>query len=1024
MLVVGGEAGVGKTWFLRALAEEATAAGILVASGACQHMDAGAMPYAPLIAAIREVVRQGDPGTVAATLGGDRREIARLVPDVARVAAPAANADAAPAANAAVVRAQAAGPAGPSVQRALQAAPVAPAVQPDAPHEPAPDPFGRLRLFEAVTGWLERFTTRRALLLVIEDLQWADAATLDLVRAIASASASMHLLVVVSFRTDELPSRPVQLTIAELDRDGAGRIELAPFDAGELAGLAAALGFDLPGEAIDRLLERTGGNPFLAVALLEAGVAGSPGTGGSAYLDLPPSLRDILDARLAALDADTLRVMRAAAIDPGPVDDAALGDALQQPLGRMGEAIREATLAGVLTSDGGIGGGTRFRHALLRDVLVAQLGPGERRDLHRRLADALARASAAGSADGSVDPARASSIAFHRDEAGDPAAALSAHETALGAAERAFAFDAAQRHARRAATLLSGFGPSAQDHRPDVVELLERGSLAALLAGDAAGSATLAREALPLARADPERAARLHDRVRWALWQAGEHEGARRELEMARAEVGDRAPAATRARLVAQLAATHLEGAEPATALDLAERAIGLARSAGARDVEALALGVRGRALAARGDVDGGLRDLRAAVQIAVELNSLQGVVVGRGAIAAVLTRSARDLDALSEIEGALETATRLGLGRSLGSALVAEAARSCFALGRWDEAERRIDEALGKSPPSVAEARLRIVGLRLAAARAAMDDAATHERRLTALRSSLADPEDLAALDLALAELALARGRPDDVRPLVDRALGVVAGGVAAGPSLAWLAVLGIRAEVEIAVRARSASDEARDTEACARLEAIATVTERETAGVRAAWGPRAEALLAQVEAERSRVEGPASGRVTAWERAVRAWQAIQRPYLVACAQWRLAEAAVAAGRPRAEIAAPLVAAAETLRDLRAGSVLGQVERLGRLVRIDLHRPQPGFERVAPDDPLATLALTPREREVLRLVALGWSNRRIAEALAIAPKTASVHVSNILGKLDVENRVEAAAIAHRLGVVELGEAE
>ncbi len=803
MLVVGGEAGVGKTWFLRALAEEATAAGILVASGACQHMDAGAMPYAPLIAAIREVVRHGDPGTVAATLGGDRREIARLVPDVARLAAPAANADAvrapaanadaAPAANADAVRAQAT--------------------------EPAPDPFGRLRLFEAVTGWLERFTTRRALLLVIEDLQWADAATLDLVRAIASASASMHLLVVVSFRTDELPSRPVQLTIAELDRDGAGRIELAPFDAGEIAGLAAALGFDLPGEAIDRLLERTGGNPFLAVALLESGVAGTPDNRGSAYLDLPPSLRDILDARLAALDADTLRVMRAAAIDPGPVDDAALGDALKQPLGRMGEAIREATLAGVLTSDGGIGGGTRFRHALLRDVLAAQLGPGERRDLHRRLADALARASVAGSADGSVDPARASSIAFHRDEAGDPAAALSAHETALGAAERAFAFDAAQRHARRAATLLSGLGPSAQDHRPDVVELLERGSLAALLAGDAAGSAVLAREALPLAHADPERAARLHDRVRWALWQAGDHEGARRELEMARAEVGDRAPAATRARLVAQLAATHLEGAEPATALDLSERAIGLARSAGARDVEALALGVHGRALAARGDVDGGLGDLRAAVQIAAELNSLQGMVVGRGAIAAVLTRSARDLDALSEIEGALETATRLGLGRSLGSALVAEAARSCFALGRWDEAERRIDEALGKSPPSVAEARLRIVGLRLAAARTAMDDAATHERRLTALRSALADPEDLAALDLALAELALARGRPDDVRPLVDRALRVVADGVAAGPSLAWLGVLGIRAEVEIAIRARSASDEARDTEACARL-------------------------------------------------------------------------------------------------------------------------------------------------------------------------------------------------------------
>jgi DNA-binding NarL/FixJ family response regulator len=70
------------------------------------------------------------------------------------------------------------------------------------------------------------------------------------------------------------------------------------------------------------------------------------------------------------------------------------------------------------------------------------------------------------------------------------------------------------------------------------------------------------------------------------------------------------------------------------------------------------------------------------------------------------------------------------------------------------------------------------------------------------------------------------------------------------------------------------------------------------------------------------------------------------------------------------------------------------------------------------PGDPLATLGLTPREREILRLVAAGWSNGRIADELGISISTASVHVSNILAKLDVENRVEAAALAHRLGVV------
>ena len=156
----------------------------------------------------------------------------------------------------------------------------------------------------------------------------------------------------------------------------------------------------------------------------------------------------------------------------------------------------------------------------------------------------------------------------------------------------------------------------------------------------------------------------------------------------------------------------------------------------------------------------------------------------------------------------------------------------------------------------------------------------------------------------------------------------------------------------------------------------------------------------------------------VGAGSRAVAAWEAIDRPYVAAYARYRLAEAVLASGGDRAAIAGPLVQAAGVLRALDARPLLARVERLARMARIDLggtHAAKPPGD-VGRDDPLGTLDLTPREREVLRLVAEGWSNARIGEELGISVKTASVHVSNILAKLDVDNRVEAAAVVYGWG--------
>jgi hypothetical protein len=166
------------------------------------------------------------------------------------------------------------------------------------------------------------------------------------------------------------------------------------------------------------------------------------------------------------------------------------------------------------------------------------------------------------------------------------------------------------------------------------------------------------------------------------------------------------------------------------------------------------------------------------------------------------------------------------------------------------------------------------------------------------------------------------------------------------------------------------------------------------------------------------------AAARVAAWDTAIDAWVAIDRPYSTAYARLRLAEARLASGEPRESIAGPLVAAARTLRALGAHPLLARVQRLARLARVDLGDagtgagPGPRATAAAgAHDPLATLELTPRERRCCGSWPRAGPTPGSRTSSGITTKTASVHVSNILGKLGVENRVEAAALAHRLGV-------
>jgi DNA-binding CsgD family transcriptional regulator len=254
------------------------------------------------------------------------------------------------------------------------------------------------------------------------------------------------------------------------------------------------------------------------------------------------------------------------------------------------------------------------------------------------------------------------------------------------------------------------------------------------------------------------------------------------------------------------------------------------------------------------------------------------------------------------------------------------------------------------------------------------------------------------------LAELALWRRDPEQARQLVAEAVPLVEG----DPRYAApLYALGVRAEADRAelFRTRRPGEPAGDDgTAAALLERL-----QADAGAASVGLPELAAWHATALAERARQQG---SDPAAWAAAAAAWERLDQPYRAAYAGFRQAEALLAGG-DRDAGAGALGRAAEVTGRLGAGPLDAEVKALARRARLHLGPPA-AADAPAPAD---QFGLTPREAEVLVLVAAGRSNRQIAQELFISPKTASVHVSNIFAKLDVHTRVEAAAVAHRLGL-------
>jgi DNA-binding CsgD family transcriptional regulator/tetratricopeptide (TPR) repeat protein len=953
--LIAGDAGVGKTRLLDELAARATDRGVRVLVGGCMEVGDVGLPYVPFVDAFRDLGTRPEEAEVTAPLAAAVPSLGRLLPELAT------------------------------------------------DHGPAPPPgdgFERVQLFDGVLSLLVRLSELAPLLLVIEDLHWADRSTRDLLAFLIRTLRGGRVALVASYRSDELHRRhPLRPLLAELVRlPDLERIELSPFGRAELAEhLQAVCGQPVPPAVVDRILARSEGNAFFAEELVAAGAI-------RADIALPDALADVLLGRIEGLPDLAQEVLKVAAVAGRRVGHQLLVASSGRHEAEVERGLRDAVAGQVLVASAATES-YRFRHALLQEAVYGDLLPGERTRLHATYARLLATADP----EGDNPSALAAELAWHCLASHDLPGGLAALVRAADHAATMFAPSEAFRHLTQALELWNRVPDAAGVAGVDRVEVLVRAAEAASHSGEFRQAVGLAEEAVATVDedAEPLRAATAYERLSSYLLDA--------ELELARIKepmlaasrravelVPEQPATPLRARVAAGLARSLMVARDYEGARRWGDTALEEARAAGSVGDEARALVIVSLLELRFGDVETARQMLRDADLAAAAAGNRPLELQARHALGVFEFDLGNLAAACTALDQATELAERSGLAWS-GYGIDSRVLRCIahYSAGSWDEAER-MARAVDERRPAVSAAALYV---EIGRGRAA---AVERLARLVPYRE--ADPYVAYLAGGCEADLVRWQGDPERSSELARETLSTQE--EAGAPwvlSAIWPAALALAAEGDLAERARAAGDQTAQKE---HLAVGADVLERARAALQRARdrgrqvGPEALAWLARAEAEWSRVEG--RNDPDSWSAAADAF-GYGYLYEEARCRWRLAEARLLEG-DRDQAAVQARAAHEIAERLGAAPLLAALEALGRRARLDL-----GVQ--PPPQPDGAAGLTPRELEVLRLVAAGRSNGQIAEALFISRKTASVHVSNILAKLGVHTRTEAAAAAHRLGL-------
>ncbi|MFG2329165.1 AAA family ATPase [Streptomyces sp. NPDC048604] len=960
-VIVGGEAGVGKTRLVEEFTAAARAAGAVVAVGGCVEIGADGLPFAPFSTALR-ALRRALPAELAAAAAGQEQELARLLPELG-----------------------------------------------DVGHDPSHED-STARLFELTVRLLERLAAERTVVLVLEDLHWADASTRHLLSYLYRTLSRGRIAVVATYRSDDIHRRhPLRPLLAELDRlRTVRRVELARFTRAEvhrqLTGILAA---EPDPATVDAVYARSDGNAFFVEELITANACGC---------ELSESLRDVLLVRVETLPETAQRVARLVAEGGSTVEYALLAAVAQLPEDDLIEALRAAVGANILlaTPDGD---GYRFRHSLVREAVSDDLLPGERSRLNRRYAEALEAEPGLVRAD-----ERATRLASYWYHAHDAVKALPAVLLASVETRKRYAYAEQLQLLERAMELWDEVPDEVRDTLRPVdhaesfpscacepgtsplrhLDLLAEAAVAARLGGERERALKIGKMALRILEEenDPLRSAWFWSERSRIVSALGRGDGWA-EIATAQELVRGLPPSSVHAFVLAIAAGWGMVRRPGPESLAAAERAVEYARLVGDEPVALKARLTRGSLLVAAGDVEAGLAEMREVLERSAAVGLMAEAMRARVNLGSCLEDLGRPRASVEVCEAGIAVAVAHGLRDSEGW-IRSNLVDSLVTLGEW-KAAREHAEAVLQTTPS-AKPRGAAV-LRLAQTAVLRGEPAAGRDHLAQAREWLGRKDPMAQYTLPMAEVellvAVAEGRPAEARAVLDAAADDAL--VTGKHRYVWPLLLAA-ATAEADALGLPAAEEGR-----ARTLARISLLVRRVAAPAPLW----QAYALHVSAELARAEKRDDAE--RWTEVVAAYESLEAPYPAAQARHRLADALLAEGGRREEAAELLRSAHATALRLGARPLREDLELLAARARLPLTAPTPAGPE--PDDD--AFGLTPREQDVLTLVAAGRTNRQIAEELFISPKTASVHVSNILAKLGVATRGEAAAMAHRLRLLE-----
>ena len=852
----------------------------------------------------------------------------------------------------------------------------------------------------AFDAWLDRRCAERPVVLVIDDLQWADRSTLDAIMYVIAGPSSRRLAVVATVRSGEVGlGHPLQRWLADVRRlPRTTELALGPLDrAGTAAQLELLLGGSPHQSLVDDVHRHARGNPYFTRLM----VAGLSAESRAAPDAVPGDLRSAVLQSWFRASSATRRLATVLAVGGRPTHADELAEVVGEDPVRVRIGLQAAVASGTLAAVGD--GAFWFHHPLNAEVLEAELVEEDRRDLHARFADMIERRPARRAETDAAGAAAAVAIADHRDAAKQT---RKAYEAALIAADLVGGSDGRAeplRLLRRAVALRSELA----DADESIDTLLQRVRIVAADAGatadelDAVESllARVDRQAQPLVAAELlVRRMHLRDITGQGFIDVDEM---RKAVRLAEADTTSPEYALALAELAhAEVWAGHPDAPAHASA------AIAIAR--GTDDLRALS-----HALAA-GSMTAGIADDAPTAQALA--NEAVEAARAAGDWWAYVHAMMWEADAFRTWGSAaysllirdrrIEMVERGG-PHAFAAWMSAVEAQNWLIIGDWRECDARLRVVLGSDPGPLGDVMARLVAARAATLRGRQAEAESHLLRVEEL---MVDGSAYLGLEFDAVHAEVRFGAHDHDGAFRAAMHGARNSG-APPTRCEWLMPLAARA---LADRVQRANDNGRtDGDALEMLDALVAqfpLVIRDigpTTGVR---GRLLDAFDAQYAAEQMRARGHPDQAV-AWMRAVDAFADAALPWEEAYSTWRAAEALLGRGHDRRTGAVMLRHGLALARQLEARPVEAELRDLARRARIPIEEPT----AAASAAPAALHGLTEREREVLDLIAVGRTYSEIARTLMISEKTVSTHVSHLLAKTGTSSRVELAGLVHRV---------